>query len=298
MNEDKPVDEQKHVDAMRAEAKDAGIKDAFEGIEAPEKKADETAAPKEESEKLEKALDESRQSRVPTSERKERTASHLSDRIREGVEKKLGEKYDKELSDLRAQLLEAKKGNLTPDENKELDSDIEATAKALNVKPEQLKEIVKLSRKSFDGELKDMKDKLSKYEQREQVDAVAEQEEIFNSEWDELSPSLKDQFPNASKEQNEKAYDLMDELSHSEKYQNFDLDYILFKEKAQFDRVLFSPRKKGFESSSTPEHQVDEDDSDMFENTSKPMTFKDIEKMEKRTRAFEESLPDTRFTLK
>ena len=298
MEPKQPIDEQAHIDAMRAESKDAGIKSPFDEIEAPVKKADETAAPKEESKPDEKKADESRQSRVPTSERKERSTSHLSDKIREGLEKKLGEKYDKELGDLRTQLAEARKGNLTPTENRELDADIEATAKALNVKPEQLREIVKLSQKSFERELRDLKEKVTKYEQRDEVDEVAEQEEIFNGEWEELSPSLKDQFPNASKEQLERAYEAMDELAHSEKYQNYDLDYILFKEKAAFEKVLFSPRKRGFESGSTPEHQMNEDDEDMFANPSRPMTFKDFEKMDRRTKAFEESLPDTRATLK
>ena len=300
--EPKKVNEKEQIDVMKAEAKEAGIKSPFDEIDEPEKKPDETGKPdKEESPESkpegDKKPDESRQSRVPTSERKERSTSHLSDKIREGLEKKLGEKYDKELSDLRTQLAEAKKGNLTPQENKELDADIETTAKSLNVKPDQLREIVKLSRKSFEKELKDLQDKVSKYESRTQDDEVAEQEEIFNGEWDEVMPSLKEQYPNATKEQLEKAYDQMDELAHSEKYQNYDLDYILFKEKSAFEKVLFSPKKKGFESGSTPEHNAEEGDEEMFTGKA-PKSYSDFEKMERTTKNFEESLPDTRFSIK
>jgi hypothetical protein len=293
--------EQTHVDEMRAESKELGFKSPFDDLDEG-KKADETAKPdKEESEESKpedgKKPDESRQPRVPTSERKERSPSHLSDRIREGVEKKLGEKYDKELNDLRIQLAEAKKGNLTPAENKELEADIDATAKALNVKPEQLREIVKLSRKSFETELKTLQDKVAKYESKTQDDEIAEQEEIFNSEWEEVTPSIQEQFPNASKEQLAKAQDHMDELAHSEKYQNYDLDYILFKEKAAFEKILFSPKKKGFESGATPERNLDEDEPEVFSGKA-PKSVSDFEKMDKATKAFEESLPDTRFSIK
>lgn len=298
------------VDAMQAEAKEMGMK-ASPFAEQPKAEAakDETKADKapqkQEETPVKEENTESRQSRAPqneskeTEKRSERSNTHLSDRIRKGLEIKFEEKYGKELSSLRDEVAQFKKGNLTASESSDLKEDIAKAAKDMNIKETDLEQLINLSRKSAEKDINDMKSRLAKYEERDKVDAMDEQVELFENEWGDIEPSLKEQFPNASKEQIAKAKEFMDEISHTDEYASADLDYIAFKNKAEFEKILFSPKQKTFESSSTAEGDIDseKEEKSIFDSSvSSKGSFKDLEKMERDTRAFEESLPDTRFT--
>lgn len=296
-----PVDKNQTTAAdLNAEAKENGFKPVFEDDEKP-------AIPPKAEDKEEGELDmtddkkttvtpedNNRQSRAPLRETRER--------IRQGLEVKFEEKYGKEITSLKDTIEKMKKGDLSNTEISDLKGDIKALAKELNIDETHLEKITLLSRKGIDDELTTLKGKLSKYEQLEQAKeediTLQEQEEIFNDEWNDVAPSLKEKFPNASREQLEKAQIHMDELAHSDKYHEYDLDYILFKESKEFEKILFSPKKKGFESTSTPEGDLESEEDDLFTNPKTPQTMNDLLKLERKTKKFEEGLPDTRFTVK
>lgn len=278
------------IEAMKAEEKDAGIPSTFPEDE-PTPKADEPTAPEVKPEvtpevKPEAKPDETtRQSRAP-----------LRERIREGVEAKVKAQYDEKLAEA---IAEYKKGNPLAPNTSDIEADIKATAAELGVDEEQVRKIVMLARKGHEDKIKELETNLSEKDKKEKElqdeKEAADQEKIFNTEWKELAPAIKEKFPNASPEQLAKAEELMDEFAFTDKYHSVDLDYILHKEAPAFEKVLFSPKVKGFESSSTPEADLENEDADPFSKPFDPKSYKDVEKMDKKMKSFEESLPDDRF---
>ena len=293
---------------MNKEAEEAGMKPVFEATETtetPAPKADETAAKQTDETKVDDAKTEksaevkpdenkSRQSRAPFREARER--------MKEGLEKKYEEKFGKEINDLKSQLEEMKKGNLTKTETTDLKADIESLATELKLDPVALEKIISVSRKGVDSELTQVKNKLSEYESKEKERSeeriIAEQEEIFNEEFKEVLPSIKEQFPNASREQIEAAKEKLDELAHSEKYAEVELDYVLYKEKEELGKILFSPKVRGPESDSTNEETLEDDSENSIFNGKTPTSIADLERLDRKTKEFESGLTDSRYTLK
>lgn len=65
----------------------------------------------------------------------------------------------------------------------------------------------------------------------------------MDNEWKEVMPFIQDTWkPDPAKAQ--EAHDLMAELAHSERYHDKELDYILFKERSQFEAIFGAPKKK------------------------------------------------------
>lgn len=72
--------------------------------------------------------------------------------------------------------------------------------------------------------------------------------ELYEKEFDSFSPDLKKEYPNATPEQLIEAKKLMDELSHSQGFNNYPLDHILKINKGDFDEILTSaPDNPGIE---------------------------------------------------
>ena len=96
----------------------------------------------------------------------------------------------------------------------------------------------------------------------------SEQKEIFNADWDELLPKIEEQYPHASASQIREAQKLMDEVSHSSpQLASYDLEDIFNSPKysQKFKDILFSNKKRTFESGRTVERGKLEEDID-FEN--------------------------------
>lgn len=96
----------------------------------------------------------------------------------------------------------------------------------------------------------------------------AEQKEIFEREWDELLPKLAEQYPNATIIQVKEAQKLMDEISHSSpQLAEYELEDILNSPRysQKFKDILFSPKKKTFDSGRTSERGKLDENID-FEN--------------------------------
>lgn len=288
------------IEKMKSEAKDLGFKSPFdtETDSKATEKADEKVEKKEDAKvPTEEIPDDSNKTQKPS----RAPLKEFKERIAKGIEDKLTERFGKEITELKTQLDEARKGKLDKAETSDLKESIKNLSKELNIDEEQLEKLTKLSRLGLEEKLTDMETRLKKYEttteSEDEEKIISEQKDIFKDEWNGIEDSVKGKYPNASREQLEKAYEAMEDLAHTEKYVNADLDYIMFKEAEQFEKILFSPRQRGFERQNTVSDDVEDGDTDIF-NTSKPATYKDVEKMIKNTNKFEESQSDSRYSIK
>lgn len=151
--------------------------------------------------------------------------------------------FNKKIEDMRTEFGKAK-----PNEEKAetLEDDVKELAKKLNFDEDKTRAIIEVARKGM-GTTLSAEDKAI-LDTFKASSLENEQRQIFQTEWNGVLPSLKEQFPNATDEQLSKAQAKMDELSHNEDYHDKDMDYIIFKEKTEFDKLLFSPKQKTFES--------------------------------------------------
>jgi hypothetical protein len=146
--------------------------------------------------------------------------------------------WSEEKTQLQSQIDEMQKQlkGMTPAET---DDVIEKWAEENDVSIDQAKGLVDLIKKSTGIE------DIAKHV--EAITAKTDEEadmKAFNKEWTEVVPELQKEFPNASKKAIARAQKLMDQMAHSPRYADKDLDYILFKEKNQFTEVLNSKAPK------------------------------------------------------
>lgn len=173
-------------------------------------------------------------------------------------------------------------------------------ATKLGVKPEVLKALVNITTTALGDKLGKIDEVSSHLEKTREKEAWQQDQEVFNSEWTKTESRFKEMYPNATPEQISAAKAKMDELAHSRKYHRYEMDYILFKEKAFFDKTLFSPKKKTFESASTAPNaseEFDEGDVDFSKLSDNPPTPGELERMEKRRNAAIDDSPQEKLTL-
>lgn len=197
--------------------------------------------------------------------------------------------FDQKLEKMREEMSKGK-----PDQAKsdDLEDDVKALAKELDFDEAKVRRIIEVSRKGLQLSPED-KQALDEFKASKSEREAKEQEAIFTEEWNSLP--VKTQFPNASEEQIKAAKEKMDELSHSEKYHNYDMDYILFKEKETFDKILFSPKQRTFE---TGRLAPSEDDSDEFPEFNPNMTPAQFEKFERKREKATENLGRDKMLLR
>lgn len=263
--------EQAAFDAVQAEKTELGI--APEPVEA--EPAEITPAEEPEAPKPQEPADPQEPSdREPAP----KDFKEYKKRLREELEAD----YDKKLSDLREELGKAKPSE-TATQN--LEEDIDALAKELDFDPDKTRKIIEVARKGIETLSPEDKALLEAYKAerttRDQESAEREQKEIFDTEWKETEKSLRTRFPNATPEQLDKARADMDEIAHSEKYHETDMDYILFKESEHFGKVLFSPRQATFESP-RPLSIGQEEEFPEFNSNMSPAQFAAFEKARER----------------
>lgn len=192
--------------------------------------------------------------------------------IKDNLRVELQKDFDEKLEKMREEM-----GKKAPDEKKSdvLEDDVKALAEKLDFDPEKVRLILETARKGLELSEED-KQALEEFKSSKSQREEKEQETIFNDEWSTLP--IKAQFPNASDEQLAKAKETMDELAHSEKYHDADMDYILFKEKETFDKILFSPKQKTFESGRPPTEVTDNNEFPEFRSDMTPGEFEKFEK--------------------
>lgn len=271
------------IDAVQAEKTELGIPaDVVETAEVEETPIVETAPEAKPKEDEDPEDPEEVSNRVPTF----KDFKEYKKTLREEMQSD----FDGKLEKMREEMAKAK-----PDEDAtlNLEDDVKALADKLELDPVKTKAIIEMARKGLEPLTAEDKALLEDYkkdkETRVEEAAKREQEEIFRTEWDALTPSLKKQFPNATDEQLKAAKDKMDELSHTEKYNLTDLDYVLFKEQKEFGKILFSPKQATFESA----RPVNFDESDEFPEFNPNMTPAQFAAFEKgRERAMDTMGPE------
>jgi hypothetical protein len=197
--------------------------------------------------------------------------------------------YDKKIEELKAEYEKAKP-NETVTTN--LEEDIAKLAAEKEIDPEVLKNIIDIARKGVETSPED-KALLEQVKVMQAEREEFEQKQIFETEFKAVLPTLKEQFPNASEEQIEKAKELLDEISHTEKYHDKDIDYVVFKEKEQLAKVLFSPKKATFESA----RPVTFDESDDFPDFNPNMTPAQFERWEKKRESAMDSMDSAKVRV-
>lgn len=196
--------------------------------------------------------------------------------------------YDKKIEELK-QEYEKNKPDETVTTNLEEEITKLATEKELD--PEVLKGIIEIARKGTETLTADQKKTLADFESAK---FDMEQKDIFETEWKNALPELKRQYPNATDEQLEKAKTQLDELSHSEKYHEMDMDYILFKETESLGKTLFSPKKATFESARPVTFDENSDEFPDFDPHMSPAQF---ERFEKKREAMLDTLPREKMKI-
>ena len=201
------------------------------------------------------------------------------------LQEKLQKDFDEKFEKLKAEVATAK-----PSETKveNLEEDIKALAKELNFDEEKTRKIILVARKGVElspedkTALEEFKATRSQREQEAVQRAEREQEQIFNEEFSAVLPSIKTQYPNATDEQIAQAKAQLDELAHSEKYHEMDMDYILFKEREALGKILFSPRMKTFEAGRPSMVEAETDEFPDFDPNMTPAQFEAFEKRRER----------------
>lgn len=83
----------------------------------------------------------------------------------------------------------------------------------------------------------------STVEARESENAWSESLTHMNNEWKGVLPGIEATYkPDSGKMQ--QAHDLMAELAHTEKYHDKELEYILYKEQEQFEKIFGAPKRR------------------------------------------------------
>lgn len=200
------------------------------------------------------------------------------------LKEELQKDFDEKLEKIKAELAKP-----NPDETKSENLEEEAKALALELNFDEAKTLALLKATRGKGAEMSEEDRQALKDLREMKEEREElkQQQLVDQEWKELN--VNKQFPNASEEQITQAKERMEELARSEKYLDKEMDYILYKEKDTFDKILFSPKQKTFESGRRTQEAVDSDEE--FPAFRPDMTPAEFERMEKRREAIMSQAP-------
>lgn len=219
-----------------------------------------------------------------------RTLKEYKQDLRSEIQKDFDDKFEK----LKQEMSKEKPNEIT---TQETEDDIAKLAEELDFDPEKTRRIIEVARKGVKTLSEDDEALLAEVktmrEERQKFLEDTEQKEIFEAEWKQAFPELRKQFPNATEEQIQKAKDELDELAHSEKYHDKDIDYILFKEKDAIGKTLFSPKQATFESSRPISFDTDDD----FPEFREGMTPAQFEAFQKSRERMESSLEPERLRI-
>lgn len=135
--------------------------------------------------------------------------------------------------------------------------EIKALATELGIEdPENFSKVLAFIEKSVSKKVQIDPAILASVEKMKIADENRKDREFFSSKWNEILPTVQADFKNATKENIAEARALMDKLWHSKEWHKFDADYVYFKNKAAFSKII-SPRNKGLETGSSRHSQHD-----------------------------------------
>lgn len=304
-DEPKEDESEKSDEARDAEKKESEKEevDEDESEEEEAEESDESDEKEEEEDSKEDAKDDADKDDEETEEAdesdedKDDSPKAISPKAYKNLKRELQADFDKKLKEAE----EKYKGkDAAKDASKVSDEDINTLAKELNFDPEKTKKIIEISRKGLEATEEDkafIKEQREFFEAKKADDFQKEQAAIFNGEWGAVLPQVKTMFPNASDEQIAKVKAEVDKLSHTKKYHQTDLDYILFKEKASFEKIAFSPKSKTFESGKPQVKTEDDFDGSAPENLN-DMSPAQFAEFEKKREAYLSESPKQKLTIK
>jgi hypothetical protein len=195
------------------------------------------------------------------------------------TEKERADQAEKERDDLKTKL-DALSNAKTVEQKQDAKDDLEAFAEEIQADPQALKRMRELFTKDLQGQGLSEDDRKA-IEQAKTIIAgqskLAEQQ-AFEDEFRNIAPSLKSEFPNASDEEMQSIKKELDKISHTEKYHDKDLDYVVFKNKEVLSKLV-SPQKRGIEGKGKKDVQIESTDFDPNADYSK-MTPAQREKWE------------------
>ena len=267
-------------EATQAEMRELGIPTATE-VQAV---VDETEV------KTEEVIDETKQ---VLAEEVEKTEEKIDPKEYKDFKTKLREELQKDFDEKLGKIKE-EMSKSNPNENKQDNLEEEAKKLALELNFDEAKTLalLKAARK---GESLSEEDRLALNDLREMKEEREEMkmQQLVDQEWKDLAVTK--QFPNATQEQLDQAKERMAELARSEKYLDKEMDYILYKERESFEKILFSPKQRTFESGRKP---VDATVDEEFPTFRPDMTPAEFASFEKKREAFMNQSPREKMLLR
>lgn len=200
-------------------------------------------------EKDEKTEDDS----TLTTEPKERPKRSIYDDLKEKkkevkTERELREQAEKERDEIKIKF-ETLTTAKTPQEQQEALDDLEQFAEATQSDPVMLKQMRDLFLKDFkvqDANPELQKD-LAEFKAWKSENQAVIEKSRFDTEFQQVTPTLKELLPNASDEEMQAVRAKVDEISHSAEFHDKELDYVIFRNKDLLSKLV-SPKKRGMES--------------------------------------------------
>lgn len=190
------------------------------------------------------------------------------------TERELRETAERERDDLKKQFED--KGEKT------VDQDIQAYAAEIGADPEALQRMRDIFLKDLPKANvipPELQENMAAFTQWQADQGKANEATIFNQEFQAATPTLKQIFQNVSDDDMTKIKAKVDELAHTAKYADKDLDYVIFKEQEAL-KPLVSPKKPGIESKGRVDgHELSDTEFDPNADISK-MTPKQAEEWE------------------
>lgn len=167
--------------------------------------------------------------------------------------------------ELKKQLADALKSKVELESKipKDLEKEIQDLATEIGVDdPESLDKFVQFVKKNIGKDVEELRKKLQELTEDKQVENETKK---FTSDWNQVLPKFKKEFPNATDEQLAAAQKLMDKLAHTpgiggrvtkdangnDVIEGYPLSYILFEQREKFEALVTTKKQKGMEKSST-----------------------------------------------
>jgi len=231
---------------------------------------DDSEDEEEEKEGDEKPSPASRRGRVAPS--KPTKAERAAFQQINSLKSELRNEFKSSIDEIKALIVKGnKKGETVEEQADEIETIAADLAKRINVEPESLKEILnaavgiatkKLGAKEKAELPEEIKNALTELEELKKDSAEKKELDHFNGEWEQAMPAIQKKYPNAKAAELNKAKEVMYKLARSEKYHQYDLDYILFKESKKFDTLLqVAAKRRGLEQGKSITRDESEDDS-------------------------------------
>jgi hypothetical protein len=164
------------------------------------------------------------------------------------TEKERREQLEKENQELKA-LIEKGGKATTKEEKEDVQDELAKFAEENEMSPETLKQLKAIMTKDIPTLSDEDREVLNN---AKQLVNSKNDEQSFEQEFSQATPSLQEFFPDLSKDDTKVIKDKLYELAHTEGYHDKELDYIIYKNKDVLSKIL-SPKKRGLESKSPQE---------------------------------------------